>query len=162
MLKFHTQQMLALTCVTLIAAQLPLSAQDRGWENVLNLRSGTKVDVQLDGEKLSGKVDKADPETLWLNTRGSSVATLSRPKVKSIRNRGPLLIPGAVLLLGGVTLVSSNSFITSVRDVNALSRGSLPKQRSMTLDIGGLAVAGAGALLIAIGRGKKVYQRSNR
>jgi hypothetical protein len=129
------------------------------WGNVLKLRNGEHVDVELEGKRYSGKVDNVDPDSLSMTTGDGRSLVLPRPTVKAVRDSGRLRKLGWILLSGGALGTGAAVLGGTVRDANALSAGRFPQDDGGRWEIAGLAVMGVGGWFLATGGGKVIYKR---
>jgi hypothetical protein len=140
-----------------------------GWDNVLRLRHGETVVVQLFSKRMyAGKVESVEPNAIKvsLQKRQGSVL-IPREEIKSlVRDEHVKAIEIGVVGAGaGVLLASMSNFIGTTQQIGCLNGVSTTpglencsKINHTGLEVAGFSIAGAGIVTaILVGKPKTIY-----
>jgi len=170
LLKFKCQIAIACVQALLFALAAPdmALAQDKkplSWENVLKLRNGDAIWVQLlSNERHSGKVDRVEPTGIALTTKEGSFLI---PK-ENIRRMGhvgrpKVMNPGAWLFIGGLGLTVAAMVGGTLKDVSDVNQGKLDSStgtHGIGLMVAGLGVAAGGVAVMVASKPRTIYVAS--
>jgi hypothetical protein len=156
---------LAILCVH--ALVVPLAAYGRekpplDWDNVRKLHDGNTIQVTLFNNQIyRGKVTGlVTADTLPLKTKATPMSIPKQDIKTIITYKAAFANPGIYIGIGGVLLASGGGLAGSLKDINTLENGSLPKGNSGTkLIVAGIIAAVAGiAVYILAGKPRTIYE----
>ena len=124
------------------------------------LRTGEQISVGIDGETLSGRVDKVDADSLAFTTKKNGPVIILRETVNKVRRMGRHWLPGSLLIGGGIAYVGIMSLAKSLGDARTLSGGRFPKSDKGIHTAIGFGAVGAGVILLWKGGAKTIYERA--
>jgi hypothetical protein len=156
---------LALLCVYLLVLQAAAFGRDRtplDWNNLQKLRAGAPIIVTLfAGQRLQGRLSGTVGDRSFVVRTKEGDRTVDDKTVKTVVTYKPLFAnPGLYIMSGGALLGAAGGLGGTLKDLNTLNSGALPKGSSGTkFEVAGIAVAAGGvAVYVLLGKPRTVYE----